>query len=59
MAIKAKGTPKVNVSYEGEETGNGGLLEFVLTIAGLATILPIIFKITLWEAIRAWWALVW
>lgn len=59
MAIKPKGTPKVTVAYEGEETGSGGLLEFVLTIAGLATILPIIFRITLWEAVQAWWTLVW
>lgn len=58
MAIKAKGNPKVTVAYEGEETGNGGLLEFVLTIAGIATILPIIFKVTLWEAVQAWWAIV-
>lgn len=59
MTIKAKGAPKINVSYEGEDTGNSGLLEFVLAIAGAATILPIIFHVTLWEAARAWLHLVW
>ncbi len=58
MTIKAKGQPKVNISYEGEEAGSGGFWEAVgLTLAAM-TILPIIFHVTLWEAVRAWWAMV-
>ena len=59
MTIKATGKPKVNISYEGEEAGAGGLLEFVGLILATMTILPVIFHVTLWETIHAWWALVW